>query len=232
MLLRSFGGQGPELEPGKGINYTRFSYSLPRPSHPFFLFPSLPLPPCSFFQFLSLPSLLSSLPPLFAFPVPHPSIFLACHPSIGFCFSILFFRFSSGQPLAVLAPGSVPLSLSPHAQTSLCVLLPHFPGWTWQGEEQRNQAFCGGPPQGSAGLQVSASNLSERKDRSTEASECALAACPSPSLGEARQALSSSSRDCGHSAGRVCLPSLGLAVSLLCPHVNVLREIFLLLFYK
>lgn len=88
LVLRSFGDLGPGLEPGKGINYTPFlcslSYLL---SASLCLFSSLALSSSSF------PFLLFSLSPfLAAFPFftlsLFPFIFLACHFSLGFCFSV------------------------------------------------------------------------------------------------------------------------------------------------
>lgn len=152
LLLRSFGGLGPGLEPGKRINYTPFSYSLSRTSHPFFPFPFpsllfLPVPFPSFSLVLS--------PSPSCFPGPDSSIFLACHPSVCFCFSISVFLSLLWPALSLLAPRSVPPEpfscqedyLHPPSSLSRVDMA---------GDEQRNQAFSRGPPRGSVGLQVSA----------------------------------------------------------------------------
>lgn len=102
LLWRSFGGLGPGLEPGKGINYTPFSYSL-----------SVPPLPLSSLAFLALssshsPSLLSSPFPFFFLLSPStlslfPAVLPACHLSLGFYYSISVFRFLLSASLLHLA---------------------------------------------------------------------------------------------------------------------------------
>ena len=127
LLWRSFGGLGPGLEPGKGINYTPFSYSLS--------LPSLPLSSLSSLAFLALssssfPFLLSSFPFFLLSPFSlslFPSVLPACHLLLGFYYSISVFCFSS--PPASCTSRALPVGLSPRAWRSICPPpIPHFTG--------------------------------------------------------------------------------------------------------
>lgn len=90
LLLRSFGGQGPGLKPGKGINYKQpppyfpHLFSLLSPFSPFTSLSGLSFLFFSLLFFLSL-----SLPPCFSHIVP--SVFL---PS-GYLFESLLYLFKS-----------------------------------------------------------------------------------------------------------------------------------------
>lgn len=150
LFLRSFGGLGPGLEPGKRINYTPFSYSLSLPSLGYFLLlSSLSLPSFLFLPlpFFSFSSFFSFLSPLLAFPLYCllPSIFLACHLSLDFCFSVaICFSVSSLPASCTPSPWvCTPQSLLP-AWPSICPPpIPHFPGvGSGRGKAKERQGIC------------------------------------------------------------------------------------------
>ena len=160
LLRRSFGGLGPGLEPGKGINYTPCSHSLPTFS---------PLP-CS-----SLP-----FPSLLLFPGPFPSLSLVLSPfpcpslyasglSILAKFPFLFFSvFPVLLSPASRTPGPwvrIPQPLS----SCLDVCLRPPPPLPWPGSRRGKSRGTRPSPEALrgvrrvAGVRCAPSNLSERE---------------------------------------------------------------------
>lgn len=181
LLLRSFGGLGSGLEPGKGINYTPFSYSLSRPSHPFFPFPFPALSSSSFPFLLSCPL---SVPFLLSL-VPIPLYFWLVIPQYVFVSLFLFFYLSSGRPLALLAPRSVPRAFLLLPGSLFASFFLAFPGGHGRGRAEEPGLLLRPSPRfsGAAGVRSAPNNLSERERTGVLGTRSgALAACPSVSL--------------------------------------------------